>query len=212
MATGSWGSDPHSSSGDATGTYRRPAIQHFDEVREVNDVDLQEVLALLARAPKPPEAPLPTGANPGQIASLERNLGHPIPAGLRRWLSVCNGYMAGPGGLYGAEVDRASLDINQASWPEWRALGWIPIAGDGNGNAYVVPALPQKDDEPVYFVDCAGDPSSLAYIVASSIPQFLTFLLRRDMGEPGWPFDRDYVLDRDPLIADVDADRLPWAG
>ena len=176
----------------------------------MTDDEYHDVLDLIQRAPKPPEARSPQGASPDQIESLERQLGYPLPDWLRRWLDVCNGYMAGPGGLYGAEADRSSLDIKRASWPEWRELGWVPIAGDGNGNAYVVPALLPNAGEFVYFVDCAEDPSQLAYVVGSSIPNFLRFLLERDMGELGWPFDPDFVLARDPAIAQADAGLLPW--
>ena len=66
--------------------------------------------------------------------------------------------------------------------------------------------------EAVYFVDCAFDSSQLDYVVASSLPCFLTFYLESDLGElqQSWPFDPEYVLARGPELASVDARLLPW--
>jgi cell wall assembly regulator SMI1 len=160
----------------------------------------------------------PTGAAPEQLASLERQLGYPIPAELVRWLSLCNGYIAGQWGFYGTHPGnnhKKHLDIGYllVLYPVWQSNRWIPVASDGCGNDYV---LDRSDDnrspEAVFFVDCALDSSELAYVVASSLPRFLTFYLESDLGEleQPWPFDREYVLARDPEIASIDPRLLPW--
>jgi len=104
--------------------------------------DYKRVLDLLEQAPKPPEARPPEGAAPGQIDAAERQIGYSLPASLRDWLSLCNGYIAGPGVLYGARPDYGALDLASAIslWPEWRSRRWVPVASDGTGNAYLVDA------------------------------------------------------------------------
>lgn len=62
----------------------------------------------------------------------------------------------------------------------------------------------------MYFVDCSDDASRLAYAVGSSIPHFLIFLLQCELGDERWPFDAAYVLTRDPQIASIDPEYLPW--
>ena len=67
------------------------------------------------------------------------------------------------------------------------------------------------DADAVYFVDVSDDPLALAYIVASNLATFLVFLLEREMGAQGWPFDAAYVTARDPGITAVDSPALlPW--
>lgn len=169
-------------------------------------------LALLARVPRPPDAPQPSGATVDQIDQLERALQHPIPRELAAWLERCNGIVAGPGVLYGARATDPDLDIATArrAWPEWEARDWIPVASDGSGNSFVLFASTDSEDSAVYFVDCSDDPDRLAYVVASSLATFLRFLLEREMGEARWPFDSTYVLAEDPQIRDVEGAPLAW--
>ena len=179
----------------------------------VTDDRYGRILELLEQVPLPPEVEPPRGARPEQLDDLERRIGFSIPASLRHWLSLCNGYIGGPGGLYGACPDHDSLDIAARldSWPEWRASRWVPVAGDGCGNPYVLDVAaggPLPDI--VYFIDCGHDPYALDYAVGSSIPHFLTFLLERELGAKGWPFEREYFLARDPDAASIDAHYVPW--
>jgi cell wall assembly regulator SMI1 len=180
----------------------------------MTDRDVERVTGLLNQVPRPAESAQIEGASPAQIHALEQRLGHAIPVTLRRWLEVCNGLVAGPGGLYGA-TDGTHLDIAhvQGLWPSWRVSGWLPVAGDGNGNAYLMGASPLHGAlDAVYFVDCSDDPDAIAYVVASSLPKFLTFLLERELGERRWPFDAEYVQVTDPRISEIDEDLLPWIG
>jgi hypothetical protein len=173
----------------------------------------RRILDLLEQVPKPPEARSPKGAVPEQLDALERRIGGSMPASLRCWLSLCNGYIAGPGVLYGARPDDADLDLAVAInlWPEWRSRRWVPIASDGCGNSYLLDvAAGGSLPDVVYFVDCSADPSRLAYAVGSSIPRFLTFLLECELGERRWPFDSEYFLARDPHATSIDARYMPW--
>ena len=48
----------------------------------------------------------------------------------------------GPGGIFGPRPDEPYLDMPQRRdlFPEWAEQGWLPVAGDGCGNCYVLTA------------------------------------------------------------------------
>ena len=89
--------------------------------------------------------------------------------------------------------------------------GLIPTAGDGCGNHYI---LATRGDFgagfPVLFIDCSVDHESPAFIVASDIGRFLEFLLGKELGVAGWPFDKASVLHADPNIRRFQGVALPW--
>ena len=154
------------------------------------------------------------GASDEQLAGLRRTLGFEPPVELIDWLRVCNGVIAGPGGLYGADPPEDFLDIGGvlALYPAWRESQWIPVAGDGNGNQYVLDATRQHfEGDAVYFVDVMEDPDALSYVVSSSLGRFLRLLLLADLGDRRWPFDEAHVSAADPAILAVDpSELLPW--
>ncbi|GAA2569306.1 hypothetical protein GCM10010435_49050 [Winogradskya consettensis] len=156
--------------------------------------------------PVPPGAGPVLGATDEQIASIAGHYESPLPDVYVRWLRFCNGTPAGPGGLYGAGTSWDGLDALRIlqRHPCWATLGWIPVAGDGNGNTYIL------DTDAVYFVE-AMDESEPAYTAAGSLPVFLRFLLEKELGETRWPFDAAYVTAADPGILSVtDSGLLPW--
>lgn len=140
----------------------------------------QDVLRLLPGVQRAPEQPFPGGADDQDLADLQRRLGGPLPAVLADWLRVCRGEAICAGGVYGARPDRAFLDIAErlALHPQWRDLGWLPVAGDGCGNAYVL--LTRGDlAGHVAFVDTISDPDSIESLTADSLWSFLRALLTR---------------------------------
>lgn len=173
-----------------------------------------EIVDLVNRS-RAPESEPPRGAGSRQLASLEMAIGRPLPPTLREWLRHCNGAPAGPGGLYGAGLAAGSfLSIEARHRPDW-PRGWIPVAGDGCGNDYIVDAGHEYiDTDAVYFWDAYHDFGRPSYVVASDLRLFLMFLLEKDLayGDPHpWPFDSRYLLSRDPDLARVrDASLLPW--
>ena len=126
---------------------------------------------------------------------------------------MSNGPCVGPGGLYGIKTIRKHLDIEVylEMFPGWQTKKWIPIAGDGCGNHYI---LATQDDYgagfPVLFIDCSMDDESPAFIVASDIGHFLAFLLGKELGVSGWPFDEASVVHADPSIRHFQGVALPW--
>jgi cell wall assembly regulator SMI1 len=171
-----------------------------------------DVLDLLERVERPPSPRPVSGASDEQLAGLRRTLGFEPPAELLAWLRVCNGVIAGPGGLYGADPPEDFLDIAVTLHPGWRENRWIPVAGDGTGNQYVLDASRQHfDGDAVYFVDVMEDPDALSYAVASSLEQLFRFLLLSDLGDRRWPFDKAHVSTADPaLLAVTPPNLLPW--
>lgn len=81
-----------------------------------------------------------------------------LPPQLREFLTVCNGARIGPGGFFGQRPDDSSRDLPAvlAVWPEWAPKGWLPVAGDGCGNYYVM-----TPDGEIGFVDTMTDPDVL---------------------------------------------------
>ncbi|MBL7497985.1 SMI1/KNR4 family protein [Frankia sp. CNm7] len=175
--------------------------------------DLAEAISLLPLVPQPPEAVGGAGATSEQLDELSVRLGYALPADLEEWLYQCNGVMAGPGGIYGAGNPRASLNIGSVMslHPVWSGRCWIPVAGGGHGNAYVVDASRELfDGDPVLFIDVAEREDEPTFVAASGLGLFLVFLLRRELGERRWPFEARFVAERDPEILRLPASLLPW--
>jgi hypothetical protein len=165
---------------------------------------------LLKDIPLPPREPVLTRATREAILQFTRRTGAKMPSALCDWLAVVNGARIGPGGVLGIRPDDPGCDI-ECLWkvyPEWRNFGWIPIAGDGCGNYYVVSAhIPAG---PVFFIDAVTNHLTLAYVVASGIWEFFRFLFQSDLGETAWPFQRDFVVGIDPKIEATMGAPMPW--
>lgn len=174
--------------------------------------EYKAVLALLETVELPPDAGRWGGASHEQLSRLAEQFGRTLPEDLVAWLRVCNGVHAGPGGIYGADLgDGEFLDIGEVliRFPEWRDSGWLPIAGDGTGNHYVVDTTREHlEAGGVYFVEATEESHELRYIVASRLVTFLEFLLLEDLGEDRWPFDEQFMRLKDPQIFLVDPRRL----
>lgn len=179
----------------------------------MNDPAITDLINLARRAPSPPGQEL-TGASEMEIQSLENEIGRTLSPGFRQWLSVVNGAMLGPGGIFGIRNSRDVLSITEYLdlFPEWKSAGWIPIAGDGLGNYWVVvPQGPDGGPDWVAFVDVHEDPATVDRYFASSVPRFIEFLLKSELGETRWPADREYDLEQDPPLSAAPAEKGPWS-
>jgi len=164
-------------------------------------------MALVARAhPDPSE--VVRGASEADLTGLGKHLGFPVPNELADWLRVCRGSTAGPGGLFGVGNAADGLNMNShLRWfPGWLDRGWIPVAGDGTGNYYILDAL--ERGHPVGFVEPSETVSEVQYFVASGLEVFLRELLVHEISRNRWPFDRDYVGRVDPALLVLEP--LPW--
>ena len=149
-----------------------------------SDRRLAELRRLVARAVRAPEDDAPSGSSEAEADALQERLGQDLPAVLRLWLSICRGAALGPGGVFGQRPDCPFLDMPHvlALFPHWRDLGWLPVAGDGCGNYYVL-----TPDGPVGFVDIMKDPGQLNRQAAPDLLSFMSGLLRTDQQPPDPP-------------------------
>jgi cell wall assembly regulator SMI1 len=158
--------------------------------------------------------PYPPGATDEQIAIFSDEFGIQIPYDVREWLKITDG----AAGFLGIASTLRGWDI-ASMWkqrPHWYQKQWIPVGSDLFGNFYLrVPDSADGMRGGVCFVE--GTIShELAYAVASDTLHLAYFVL--DMRTViksyketyGWPFDRDFVISRDPQIADVNVAPLPW--
>jgi len=145
-------------------------IMNVDEALEV-------LRGLVAGAIRAPEDELPRGAVPTELDSLQARLDCYLPPVLRAWLSVYRGAGIGPGGVFGPRPDAPLLDMawRRDLFPGWAESGWLPVAGDGCGNCYVLTA-----DGTIGFVDTMKDPGRIDRQVAGDLLSFMTSLLAGD--------------------------------
>jgi len=146
---------------------------------EPDDQAWSRLRLLVAGAVRAPEDEPPHGALPTELEVLAGRLGQPLTLPLKTWLSICNGAAIGPGGVFGQRPDRHFLDMVKIRelCPAWRGLGWIPVAGDGCGNYFVL-----TPGATVGFVEPMSDPRILAGQVAPDLLSFMTDLLAADQG------------------------------
>ena len=102
---------------------------------DADDGGFVDLRRLVAGADRAPEDDPPEGASAAELAMLSDRLGRSLPPLLRSWLSICRGAAIGPGGLFGQLPDRPYLDMVRIRdlFPQWKSLGWLPVAGDGCG-------------------------------------------------------------------------------
>jgi len=179
----------------------------------MNDPTIEELIDLARQVPAPPGQEF-TGAREEDIVALESEIDRALSPELRRWLRVVNGAMLGPGGVFGVRDvhDFLSIEKYLRIYPEWRTLGWVPIASDGVGNYWVtVPQGPDRSADWVAFVDTHENPGAVDRYVASSFLRFMRFLLKSELGETRWPGDKEYDLECDPALANVPEAQAAWA-
>lgn len=169
-----------------------------------------EIYEWCRSVPWPPEEPSVEPASVKEISNAETRLGFTFPLEFREFLGYLNGPCIGPGGIFGVKPQRSNLDIelNLESFPDWKIKQWIPVAGEECGNYYVL--VPGSSSRAVGFVEAVSSPEEIQYLVASGFWKFLIFLLRREIGEKGWPFNEQFVISKDPAILKVDVAPLPW--
>jgi hypothetical protein len=177
----------------------------------------REVLRLVDRMPRQPNSIIPGGASDEEIDALGTRLGLPIPDELRAWLGCCNGPLVGPGGLFGIRPDWDFLDIEAraSGFPWWREKRWIPVAGDGCGNYYVLDLRSKtRSGHPTLFLDWADSVENsldtASYVVASGLWPFLRYILSCEINEGYDLWNQREALRHDSGLADIRDLPLPW--
>lgn len=208
MEENSWRTYTDSGRDYGTGVENRRAIQEPLGISKM--IALDDVVAIFPELETPPGESIPPGLDEAEIQGVESRIGFKLPSSFRRWLMTTNGPCVGPGGIVGINTARElqNLESIYELYPNWKSNQWVPVAGDGTGNYYVL-AQPEYDVEPVVFVDVTENADQPAFIVASSLWHFLNFLFRKDLGKSRWPFDKTEVLDCDAKILETEF-VLPW--
>lgn len=195
----------------------------------------ERVLSLLLQVRRDPDIPLPGGATEAELTEFEASTGLRLPSELRDWLQTCNGPCVGPGGLYGISQEREFLSMQKrlSLHPEWIDLGWIPLAGDGCGDEYVLDIKAGiAPNHPIYFLEHERTMLEPDYVVAVGVWRFLEMLLQDDLDcetliddemldnnelaneferVSWWPFKKERVLAANPELADYQGNvPLAW--
>ncbi len=147
---------------------------------------------------------------PEELQSFCARNGVSVPSVFLDWLKVVNGANIGPGGVMGIQDEDpyCSIELLLHSFPVWCAKNWLPVAGDGCGNYYVL--VPEIERYHVYFIDTIRGSNKLDFACASNLWAFLWFILKKELDESTWPFDREHVLQCDPEIVNCKLAPLPW--
>jgi hypothetical protein len=172
-----------------------------------------DAIALLPLLPLAPDDVIPLGATLEQIELLQQRIGMPLPFQFQQWLSACNGPLVAQG-VYGIRPDFPALDVenHMLLLPDWCSGRFIPVAGDGCGNHYILAVESIKSLYPVYFVDHEDEGllEEPSYVVASGLWHFLLFLFQKELGHKGWPFEKAKVVQQDSELKKLDPRLLPW--
>lgn len=155
----------------------------------------------------------PTQLNQISLNSFEEKYNLKITESVIEWLNFSNGSFAGQGGIFGLnnEPDFLNLETYYDLYPEWIKLRWLPIAGDGCGNYYIINinhASIFKDY--IFFIDTSNSIETFTYVVASNIWYFLYFIIKSEKKEIEWPFNKKEVLNIDPYLSVSAYSFLPW--
>ena len=176
------------------------------------NVDRDEALKLLPFMKTPPDEGIPEGASASAIQMAENRLGLKYPSDFREWLMVTNGPPIGRGGMLGIHPVGCSEDIENVLkfYSAWVSNNWIPVAGNGCGDYYVLVHESEKMNS-VAFIDCAFDSDRIAYVIASNLWTFLRYYFESELADSDteWPFNKDETLKNDPDLLNSRLP-LPW--
>lgn len=140
---------------------------------------LEHVHSLIHGAVRAPDEEI-RGASGIELAALRTRLGRDLPAQLAELLTICNGARIGPGGLFGHRPDDPYVDLPSYIdlFPQWAERGWLPVAGDGCGNYYVLLA-----DDSVGFIDPMTVPNALDERTHADLFEFVEAILASDQAD-----------------------------
>lgn len=174
---------------------------------------IENILNIVKKLEMPEDESIPMGASVTDLECFEKYWGEKLPDKFRKWMLACNGPFVGPEGIVGINKPRKCQDIFflYSIYPEWKELRWIPIAGDGLGNYYVmVTGNEHGAGQPIVFIDTMSSRITPEYLVASDIFIFLYFFIDSELNKINWPFNSEQVVASDPEILRFKNVSLPW--
>lgn len=174
---------------------------------------LVDVLRLLPEAGHRPGDTI-AGATDADLDDLSSAFGRPLPDDVVAWLRLCNGTLAGEGGIFSVSRIIEELEF----WPVHRVRGGLPIAGDGCGNTYVVDST--AGSAVGLFEPIASDEELQCYF-SSNLRAFLGRWLRKEIANTRarrarpqhrdydpWPLEASEAVQLDSELANLSP--LPW--
>jgi hypothetical protein len=151
------------------------------------------------------------------LSQFEKQHSICLDGNFKEWLFVSNGSHAGRGGFYGIGYTNDSIALGYKVNPHWFLSRWVPVAGDGFGNTYLVDCSDLPTRGFIFFIDSFTDTSKVTYYVASDFWRFMYMMLLcesdnsdENNDEDLWPFNETFVLSVDPRIALAPSALLPW--
>lgn len=183
--------------------------------------DLARISDLMRIVPSPLGEPLPVGISDDDIKGFEHRTNLQLPDDFKAWLRLTNGPCIGPGGFHGINPLRHELDIeyHYELRPVWQRLQWIPVAGDGCGNYYLIVTTQEfGKGNPIIFIDTMNGDETPTFVIASSFLVFARLILEKELEAAKdnydydfpWPFDEAYTTTHDPEIVKFKGVPLPW--
>jgi hypothetical protein len=113
--------------------------------------------------------------------------------------------------------ERQFLDIEARyrRYPHWRDRGWIPVAGDGCGNHYVLDTtVTTRTGHPILFLDHERSVEQVCdtadHVTASGLWPFLRYNFLDEIHAAYDLFDEQEALSQDPGLADDVGVPRPW--
>ena len=201
-------------------------------------LDKKKILTLLEKAPKLRDESHPPGLSDSELRRLEQGLNLELPDDFREFLKISNG-PCGICGIRTSDP-LPDIEATLRLHPQWLKKPWLPLACDDCGNYYVVALRDELGPgKPVMFIDHEESYDVPCYIVASDVGHFLEFFLESEIVHeklrpefvseykqhghegrlifpvddprlPQWPFNKAYVVARDPAILTFSKNLLPW--
>lgn len=168
-----------------------------------------KIINLLNKLPPVPEEyQRHSKAGDVQIDKFAERVEFLIPDQLRSWLKIADGVFIGNQQM----LSLLEIESIYEYQNDWREKMWIPIATDGTGNTYIIPVGEEYGmGYPVFFYDCYDDFENPSYIVASDLAHFLEFFMEDELRITTlWPFNKEYVIGKDPDIINFPKLTLPW--
>jgi cell wall assembly regulator SMI1 len=162
-----------------------------------------------------PKDVIPPGASEADLDDFVTSTGISLPDDLRTWLRLTNGVYFTHTIFAGIRPfpPRLDLEADLRDRPHWKQKAWIPVATDGSGSTYLMASRQEfGEGYPLFLIEgTQRDQESPLCIVSSDMEHFLMCSLEKELaGLSGWPFNKDYMIERDPEIMQFPGLRLPW--